>query len=81
MKDFVNLGVILILLGFAIVVFGSLLQGTGEAKGGKTGTKVAIGGFIGPIPFGWANDKQFFYPLLGVMTALAVFWFIMRMVR
>ncbi len=71
----VNLGVILILLGFAIVIIGSLMQGTSE------NTKIAFGGFIGPIPFGWANDKRLFYPLIGVLAALAVFWFIMRAIN
>ena len=47
-----SLGILIILVGFAIVVIGSL---TGTQKGD---TKIAVGGFIGFIPFGFANDKR-----------------------
>lgn len=76
MKNLVGVGIFFIFLGFLLVAVGSLFQDAGKTKtaSGPSGTKVAIGGFIGPIPFGWANDKRLFYPLMGVLIALAVFW-------
>ena len=51
-QEIIFAGVVLIFLGFLLVLIGSLLAcGRGE-------TKVAVGGFIGPIPFGWANDPR-----------------------
>lgn len=77
MKNLVGIGIFLIILGFVVVTIGSLT----ENRQKSTGTKVAIGGFIGPIPFGWANDKQLFYPLMGVLIALAVFWIVWQLTR
>lgn len=77
MKNLVGIGIFLIILGFVVVTIGSLTDGRQKS----TGTKVAIGGFIGPIPFGWANDKRLFYPLMGLMIALAVFWIVWQLTR
>ena len=65
-----TLGILIILVGFAIVVIGSL---TGTQKGD---TKVAVGGFIGFIPFGFANDKRLLYVLVGIM-AILIFFFLL----
>lgn len=77
MKNLVGIGIFLIILGFVVVTIGSLT----DSRQKTTGMKIAIGGFIGPIPFGWANDKRLFYPLMGLMIALAVFWIAWQMMR
>lgn len=67
-----------------MVAVGSLFQEAGKTKGtsGATGaTKVAVGGFIGPIPFGWANDKRLFYPLIVFLGAMAVLWIVRQMMN
>jgi len=72
MEQLVMLGVIVIFIGVAIVIIGSLLgagKGEGEAK-------IAVGGFIGPIPFGFANDR----PLLYVVIAAAIIMFILSII-
>ena len=62
-------------VGFAIVVIGSL---TGQQKGD---TKVAVGGFIGFIPFGFANDKKLMYVLIAITFILAILFFILPYLR
>ena len=42
-----------------------------SAKEGTSKTKVAVGGFIGPIPFGFGNDKQLVWFI--AILSLAVF--------
>ena len=49
--DMISFGIILIIAGFFVLLIGSLIAGKGE-------TKVAIGGFIGPFPFGWGNSPE-----------------------
>ena len=82
MKHLVGIGIFFIFLGFLFVIGGSLFQ---EAKtkntATNTGTKIAIGGFIGPIPFGWANDKRLFYPLMGFLIVMAVLWIVWQMIN
>ena len=49
MEQFIALGVFLIIIGIIIVFLGTLFG----AKQGNSSTKVAVLGFIGPIPFGF----------------------------
>ena len=48
MGQIINFGILLVAIGFIIIFFGAL-KGSNETA---TKTKVAVGGFIGPIPFG-----------------------------
>ena len=68
-----SLGILVILIGFALVFIGALTQ----AFTGKSDTKVAVGGFIGFIPFGFANDKKMMWVLITLMGAVLMFFFIM----
>ena len=43
-------------IGFVFILFGILLIIISSIKTNKV--EYAFGGFIGPIPFGWANTKQ-----------------------
>ncbi len=61
------IGVLLIIIGFISVLFGSIM---GAKEGAKA--KVAVGGFIGPIPFGFGNDKR----LVWIVTALSIVLFL-----
>jgi uncharacterized membrane protein len=64
-----TLGVILIIIGIIVVVISSL---SGEGK-----TKFAIGGFIGPLPFGFGNDPQLmkFVIILSIVIVIALLLF------
>ena len=54
------LGVVLIFLGMLLVFAGSLLGKQGKIEWG-------IGGFIGPIPFGFASNKAMLYILVALL--------------
>ena len=69
-----SLGIFIILIGFALVFIGALTQ----AFTGKSDTKVAVGGFIGFIPFGFANDKRMMWVLIALMAVVLVFFIIMN---
>ncbi len=69
----VLLGFALVFVGIIVIMLGSVLGAKGKS-GGSSG--FAVGGFIGPIPFGWATDK----PLLYAVIALSVIMFLIFMV-
>ena len=77
MEQLISLGILLIIIGFTIVFFG-FLKG---AKETASNTKVAVGGFIGPIPFGFGNDRQlvWFVIILSLVLFLAWIFFSLRM--
>lgn len=77
MINLVPVGMALILLGFVIVFIGALLSG----QQGSTNTKVAVGGFIGPIPFGFGNDKKLMYSAIGLSVFVFVMWVLMNKIR
>lgn len=70
MEQIVSLGIVIIFIGFIIVFFG-MLKGAKEAS---AKTKVAVGGFIGPIPFGFGNDKNLVWFVTILSLALFLFW-------
>ena len=73
MNNLVTIGMVVVFLGIALVVIGSLT----EAKQ----TKFAVGGLIGPIPFGFANDKTMFYFVMGLTGLVFVLWLVTNLVR
>ena len=64
MSLLVQFGIVLIFIGF-IVIFVGLSQNS------SSNTKVAVGGFIGFIPFGFGNDKNMVY--FSVIVSVALF--------
>ena len=72
--NLISSGILIILIGFALVFIGALTQ----AFTGKSDTKVAVGGFIGFIPFGFANDKRMMWVLIALMAVVLVFFFAMN---
>ena len=68
--DLTSIGILVIFIGFIIVFIGTLMQSQ------KSDAKVAVGGFIGFIPFGFVNDKRMLWVLLAVMSIL-IFFFIL----
>ncbi len=78
MEQIINLGIVIILIGFVVVFFG-LLKGAKE----PSKAKVAIGGFIGPIPFGFGNDKTllWFVTVLSLILFLLWLFFSLRFIK
>ena len=68
-----GLGILIMALGFIIVFFGII-----NAKEGSSQAKVAIGGFIGPIPFGFGNDKNLVWLVAALSAVLLILWVIFR---
>ena len=60
MEQLVAIGFAVVFFGIVLIIIGSLL-GAGEGK-----TKIAVGGFIGPIPFGFANDRTLLYAVIAI---------------
>jgi len=48
------------------------------ALSGKSKVDIAIGGFIGPIPFGFFTSKKAFYFWLALLILGLVLWFLAR---
>ena len=79
MEFLIPIGISLIFLGFIIVMIGALFNSGSANSGADKHTKndVAVGGFIGFIPFGFATDKRLFTPLLVMMLTVFVIWLVM----
>ncbi len=67
MKELFVVGVILLIIGIILIL--SSLASNSEGK-----VKFAFGGFIGPIPFGFANSPEMLKIVIAVsVVALIVF--------
>ena len=66
--DLTSIGIMVIFIGFIIVFIGTLMQGQ------KSDAKVAVGGFIGFIPFGFANDKRMLSVVIGTSILFMLLW-------
>lgn len=75
MKNLIPVGTLFVFLGMILIIIGALTQA--QTKDQKSSAKVAVGGFIGFIPFGFANDKRMMYVVIGLMAVLVVFYIIM----
>tara|TARA_B100000315_G_C14009447_1_gene333829 strand:+ start:44 stop:289 length:246 start_codon:yes stop_codon:yes gene_type:complete len=65
-----TLGILIILIGFALVFIGAMTNTQNKD------TKVAVGGFIGFIPFGFGNDKRMVWVLITLMGIALIFFFV-----
>ena len=70
-NSLIPIGILVILAGFALVFIGAL-------TGAQKDTKIAVGGFIGFIPFGFGNDKRLVWALVALMALALSFFFAMN---
>ena len=68
------IGVLVVFLGMALIVIGAL----SSVKERETKTRVAIGGFIGPFPFGFANDKTMLYFVMGLSLFIFISFIVLN---
>lgn len=74
----------LLLLGTIVIIIGVVIIALAffTLKGAKVETRGAFVGFIGPIPFGVATDKQILYVAIALSAILFVayfiYWFLLR---
>lgn len=62
-------GVIFLFLGIVLIIIGTSKSST---------VKVGVGGFIGPIPFGFANSPLVMYIIIGLMAFTMIIWYLLR---
>jgi len=77
MEQLIGIGILLIFIGFIIVFIGAFLSATKQTSTDKA--KVAVGGFIGPIPFGFGNDKNLVWFVTILSLVLFLFWLFFRL--
>ena len=65
----VNIGILVIFIGFILVVLGLL-----NSSKDSSNTKIAVGGFIGFIPFGFGNDKNLVRFLVLLSAVMFLLW-------
>jgi len=68
---FIFVGIGLIFLGILVLIIGSILGGH-EGK-----VEYGIGGFIGPIPFGWASSRPMLYVVIALSVLMLIAFFVM----
>lgn len=64
MENLITIGLILLFVGIILIIVGSI----SSAKNVKFG----FGGFIGPIPFGFANDPRLLWIVIIVTIVLLI---------
>ncbi len=78
-QNLIEIGFVVVLIGFILIIAGAILSG------GTKSTKVAVGGFIGPIPFGFANDPRMLKIVIAITAAFfiifLIFPFILRYLK
>ena len=74
MEQLISLGILIMVIGFTIVFLGIFMG----AKEGTSKTKVAVGGFIGFIPFGFGNDKNLVWFVTILSLVLFLVWLIVN---
>ena len=67
-QELVMAGFVLLIVAVILIITGSLL---GAEKSGKV--EWSVGGFIGPIPFGWASSPEMLKWTMLVSVLLVVF--------
>ena len=67
LENLVLVGIILLIIGLIIIIVGSLQSGN---------AKVGIGGFIGPFPFGFANDQRMLQLVIILTIVIAAIFFL-----
>ena len=70
MQQLVNFGLLVMIIGIIIVFLGIFMG----AKEGASKTKVAVGGFIGPIPLGFGNEKNWVWFVTILSLVLFLIW-------
>jgi uncharacterized membrane protein len=71
-QNLIPLGFTIVLIGIVVIILGSVLSAKSE------NVKFSFFGLIGPIPFGFANDRRLFMVTLGLFVVILIVYFILR---
>ena len=74
--NLVQIGMLIVFIGIFILIIGTFLTAGTDSK-----TKIAVGGFIGPIPFGFGNDKTLLYIVIGLTAFILIFSTVLNYIR
>lgn len=80
MQYLIPAGMLFVFVGMILIIIGSFFGASGsgrqknDSNDSSAGAKIAVGGFIGPIPFGFANDRRMMYFVIGLAFALIIFY-------
>ena len=74
MEQLTSIGILTIFVGFILVLAGAFLSALKSPKETDSKTKFAIAGFIGPIPFGFGNDRNMVWLVVVLSLVLLLFW-------
>ena len=73
-----GIGIGIVFIGILTIIIGSLLNsGSNE----KSNTKVAFGGVIGFIPFGFGNDKGLVIMMVLISVLFALFFYLPHLLK
>lgn len=72
-EQLIGIGIIVIVIGFILIITGSLLA----ASKGKSRSNFAIVGFLGPLPFGAASDRNLLYLAIAITVVLFVLFLLL----
>ncbi len=72
-EKIILIGLTFVLAGIFLMVAGSII---GSFSGNQNKVNFAIGGFIGPFPFGFFSAKSMFWIWLGIMIIFLMLWVI-----
>ncbi len=75
-QSLVPIGVGIVMVGMIIIIIGSLLSAN---SGGNS--KVAVGGVIGFIPFGFGNDKGMVIAMIVISVVFALIFYFSNFLR
>ncbi len=69
MKQLIPIGLLVIFIGMILIFIGAITSSKENQN-----TKVAVGGFIGFIPFGFVNDKRMLYFVIAISAIFMLLW-------
>jgi len=67
----------LLIVGLAFILIGILITIIASFLGGKK-VEYAFGGFIGPIPFGWASNEKMLILILILLFLFSLYLFFLK---
>lgn len=74
LQNLIYVGIILMVIAVGLIFVGSL-------GAQKSESKFAVGGFIGPFPFGFGNSPKMVWLAIGLSIIMMIVFLVLRWVR
>ncbi|MBD3313048.1 hypothetical protein GF345_01255 [Candidatus Woesearchaeota archaeon] len=75
--NLMQIGTVIVMIGMVIVIIGAFRSARAPSELKDSNIEVGVGGFIGPVPFGFASNTVIMYFLIGLMAVAMIIWFIL----